>query len=98
MPEQCDLKVATALRRFLRTKDLTPVVASDIVADYLDLPLTRHRHTPLLGRILALRDTFTAYDAVYVALAERLGASIVTADGRLARGIQAHTRVEVFQA
>lgn len=98
MPEQCDLEVATALRRFLRTRDLTPAVASNVVADYLDLPLTRHRHTPLFGRILALRDNFTAYDAVYVALAERLGASIVTADGRLARAIQAHTRVEVFQA
>lgn len=98
MPEQCDLEVATALRSFLGTKDLTPILASDIVADYLDLPLTRHRHTPLLGRMLALRDNFTAYDAVYVALAELLDASIVTADGRLARAIEAHTHVEVFHA
>lgn len=33
----------------------------------------------------ALRDRLTAYDAVYVALAEALRATLVTCDGRLAR-------------
>jgi predicted nucleic acid-binding protein len=31
-----------------------------------------------------LRDNVTAYDAAYVALAEALGASLVTSDARLA--------------
>jgi predicted nucleic acid-binding protein len=46
--------------------------------------LTRHAHEPLLGRVWALRQNFSACDAVYVALAEMLDASLVTCDRRLA--------------
>ena len=38
----------------------------------------------------------TAYDAVYVALAEALGAPLVTCDGRLARATGHRARVERF--
>ena len=38
---------------------------------------------PLLQRIWELRDNVTAYDAAYVALAERLNASVLTCDARL---------------
>jgi len=41
---------------------------------YLLLPLTRHGHQALLPRVLELRANFSAYDACYVALAERLRA------------------------
>ncbi|MEZ5239295.1 MAG: hypothetical protein R2716_10245 [Microthrixaceae bacterium] len=41
--------------------------------------------TGLLGRVWELRANLTGYDATYVALAEALGAPLVTADGRLAR-------------
>lgn len=34
------------------------------------LPAIRYPHTPLLARIWELRHNFTAYDAVYIALAE----------------------------
>ena len=63
------------------------------VADYLDLPLTRHAHTPLLPRMLELRENFSAYDATYVALAELLGASLLTADRALARAAVRHVEV-----
>ena len=49
-----------------------------------------------MPRILGLRANFTAYDATYVALAERLEASFVTADGRLARAIAAHLDVPIL--
>lgn len=39
---------------------------------------------PLLQRIWELRDNLTAYDAAYVALAERLDATLITCDGKLA--------------
>ena len=39
----------------------------------------------LLGRIWELRGNVSAYDATYVAVAEALGATLVTADARLAR-------------
>ena len=67
----------------------------EALEDYLDLPLTRHRHRSFLGRVLELRDNFTAYDAVYVALAERLGAELLTTDGRLARAVLRHSTVSV---
>ena len=41
-----------------------------------------------LWRILQLRDNLSAYDATYVALAEVLGASLVTADPSLFRAVE----------
>ncbi|MCC6990026.1 MAG: type II toxin-antitoxin system VapC family toxin, partial [Acidobacteria bacterium] len=49
-----------------------------------DLDLERHSHEPLLDRAWTLRRNLSVYDAVYVALAEALGAVLLTCDGRLA--------------
>jgi predicted nucleic acid-binding protein len=65
--------------------------AVQAVEDYLDLPLARHGHQQLIGRVLDLRANFSAYDAAYVALAERLGAALLTGDERLARAARRHT-------
>jgi predicted nucleic acid-binding protein len=43
-----------------------------------------------------LRDNLTAYDAAYVALAEALGAVLITCDSRLAQAPSHRARVEVF--
>jgi predicted nucleic acid-binding protein len=45
----------------------------------------RVAHRPLIARCWELRDNLTIYDAVYVALAELMGAALLTADERLAR-------------
>ncbi|MGY1780338.1 type II toxin-antitoxin system VapC family toxin [Geodermatophilus sp. SYSU D01036] len=50
-----------------------------------ELPVVRHGHDLLLDRTLELRHAVTAYDGVYVAFAEVLGAGLVTGDRRLAR-------------
>ena len=55
----------------------------------------RWPHRALLGRALALRDQLTAYDAIYVAMAEATGATLVTRDARLARATGHRARVEV---
>ncbi len=82
--------------RGLLRRGATPVdLASGFLDSYFQLPLERHPHGPLLGRIVSLWANFTAYDAVYVALAEDLGAALVTLDGRLARATRAHTSLEV---
>jgi predicted nucleic acid-binding protein len=47
-------------------------------------------------RMLELRDNFSAYDATYVALAELLGGHFLTADGPLARSVNAHLQVPLL--
>ena len=85
VPALCDVEVTAALRRGILRGALAESRAEQALTAYLDLPLNRHGHQTLLPRILALRANFTAYDASYVALAERLEAPLLTADRRLAR-------------
>lgn len=75
VPHLLDAEVAQVLRRYEREAQLLPGEAADALDDLRDLDLTRHAHEPLLDRVWALRHDFTAYDAVYVALAEVLDAS-----------------------
>ena len=58
--------------------------AAEALTDLADLPLNRYPHLPLLARVWQLRHNVTAYDAVYLALAEALRAPLLTRDARLA--------------
>ena len=60
-----------------------------------DFPLRRYPHDFLLTRVWELRNNLTAYDAVYVALAEALGAPLLTRDRRLAAAPGHHAQVEL---
>jgi predicted nucleic acid-binding protein len=60
-------------------------------------PVTRHSHEPLLERVWALRQNVTAYDAMYVALAELLDVPLITRDGRLARSSGHSARIEFIE-
>lgn len=93
IPALCDVEVASSLRRLLLRGILSEDRAKDALSDYHDLPLTRHGHQGLLARVLSLRTNFTAYDATYVALAELLGATLLTGDERLARATETHLDV-----
>jgi predicted nucleic acid-binding protein len=88
VPALCDVEVAAALRRALLSRLLPAKRAEEALRDYLDLPLTRHGHEPILGRAIDLRDNFSTYDATYAALAEALGAPLLTADTGLARAVK----------
>lgn len=96
VPALCDVEVAAGLRRALIRGVVSDQRAEEAVVDYLDLPLTRHGHQSLIGRVLGLRKNFSPYDATYVALAEQLGASLLSADGALARAVRAHTKLVVL--
>jgi predicted nucleic acid-binding protein len=84
-PELIDLEVASVWRRAARAGRLEHRRAHQALADLAALPLVRARHQPLMGRIWELRENLTTCDAAYVALAEALGAALLTADGRLSR-------------
>ncbi|WP_249667361.1 type II toxin-antitoxin system VapC family toxin [Cellulomonas fengjieae] len=84
-PAHIDVEVLSALRRLAQRGTLTEGRARGAVDDLADLPLTRYEITPLLRRSWELREQVSAYDAPYVALAEALGATLVTRDARLAR-------------
>ncbi len=95
VPELCDLEFVSVLRGGLMRGRLSVPRAAEAVSDYRRLPLSRHRHEPLLERILELRDNFSVYDACYVALAEAIEAPLVTADRRLATTVREHLSIAV---
>jgi predicted nucleic acid-binding protein len=57
--------------------------------------LQRYPHDFLLPRVWELRNNLTAYDAVYVALAEALDAPLLTRDRRLAGAAGHCARIEL---
>jgi predicted nucleic acid-binding protein len=84
-PEVIDLEIASMLRRKCGAGIMSLPRALTALADLQTMRLSRRSHGPLLNRIWELRDNVTPYDAAYVALAENLGVTLVTADARLAR-------------
>ena len=97
VPHLADVEVAQTLRRYVRERELDAASASAALGDLSALDLERHSHEPLLDRVWALRENLTAYDAVYVALAEALDAPLLTCDGRLARAPGMAHRVELVR-
>jgi predicted nucleic acid-binding protein len=83
-PELIDIEVASAWRRHMLAGQLDGRRAESALSLLAEMELIRAPHTPLMPRIWELRDNVTPYDAAYVALAEALGAPLVTADARLA--------------
>lgn len=96
-PHLIDVEVTQALRRLVRAHEVTADRAAEAIEDLVDLDLHRHAHLDLLTRAWRLRENLTAYDAMYVALAEALDATVVTCDTPLgnAPGHRAHVEVIV---
>lgn len=94
-PHLIDVEFQHALRRLVLRKQLTMDRAEDVRTDFEDLRLMRYSHQHLAERMWELRNIITPYDAAFVALAELLGASLVTCDSGLARA-EHKARTELF--
>ena len=94
-PSLVEVEVAHVLRRLNLSRQLTDLRGRQALRDLTGLGLYLHDHGPLLPRAWALRANLSAYDAVYVALAEGLGASLLTLDARLASATGHVARIEV---
>jgi predicted nucleic acid-binding protein len=96
-PHLLDVEVLQVLRRYARTRMLDEVRAEEALLDLMQLPIERYRHTALAERVWQLRQALTAYDAVYVALAEALDAPLVTCDSKLSRTTGHDAMIEVVR-
>lgn len=95
-PHLLDIEVTQVLRRLVREGTVPATRADQVVQDLLDLRVTRYPHFVLLPRIWRLRHNFSAYDAAYVVLAEKLGAALITRDGRLTAASGHAATIELF--
>jgi len=95
-PELIDPEVIAVVRRWTLRGWLAVETGGRAVDELGELALVRHRHVALRRRVWELRDRCSAYDACYVALAESLGAELLTTDARLVRA--AHGLVDVVAA
>ena len=82
-PELIDLEVASVFRRLCAATRFDPMRAAQALTDLDALRIDRVPHRPLVQRCWELRHNVTVYDAAYIALAEILNATLVTADERL---------------
>jgi predicted nucleic acid-binding protein len=94
-PHLVDAEVLGVVRRARLRGDLDPTAAAQAIDDLESWPATRVDHRPLLHRAWQLRDALSAPDALYVALAEALGVTLLTLDRRLARSKAPRCAVEV---
>lgn len=93
-PHLLDLEVLSAFRRRWKRADRKRM--SLALADLHDLRVTRYPHLPFSERILELAGNLTVYDAAYVALAETLQCTLLTADRKLARASGPDCAIEVL--
>jgi predicted nucleic acid-binding protein len=95
-PALIDAEVGNALRRQVRMKEISAKMAGAALEDFLEMRLQRVPHRNLVDRAWQLRDNVSFYDALYVALAEGLGAPLLTLDQKLARASGVRAEVELI--
>lgn len=95
-PHLLDVEVIQALRRTVRLGYVMVPEAELALLDLRDMKLQRYPHTHLLERAWDLKNNLSAYDAVYIALAEALDAPLLTCDRKLASASAHSAQVELI--
>ena len=91
-----DIEVTQVLRRYALVGELTATRGLQAIEDLADFPIIRYPHDLFLPRIWELRHNVTAYDAVYIVLAEALEAPLLTCDAKLVSTAGHHANIELF--
>ena len=94
-PHLLDLEVAQVLRRYNAAGEMSADRGAVALQDLANFRIERYPHGFFLGRIWELRDSVTAYDGAYLALAEALPAPLLTRDRKLAKASGHRAEVEL---
>lgn len=84
-PQLIDYEAVAVTRKKVLRSEIPAERGRGAIHDFAGLRIRRYPPRAFLSRALELRDSVTAYDAFYVALAEALDCPLVTSDLRLAR-------------
>ena len=99
-PSLIDAEVTSAIRGLLLTSKpdikISSARADEMIADFTDLPVLRYPMLPYLSRVLELRGNYTAYDGLYVALAEALDMPLLTDDRKYAKAAGSSATIETW--
>jgi predicted nucleic acid-binding protein len=85
VPEHFHVEVLSVLRRYAIRRELSELRAAQSLAALVDLRTLTYPVIELLEVVWAMRAELTAYDAAYLALAQRLDVGLITLDRGLAR-------------
>ncbi|MEV7600652.1 type II toxin-antitoxin system VapC family toxin [Kitasatospora sp. NPDC089797] len=97
-PTLLDYEIQSALLGMRRGGKLTEKEMEKAIAAYRLLPIAKRETFPFWDRVRTLNANLSAYDSQYVALAEALGAPLITSDARIRRSGAAKCEIEVFAA
>ena len=96
-PDLLVFEVVAVFRRQVKHHGISPDRAKSAIEDLGDLPLEIFPALPLRARVWELRDNFTAADAFFVALAERLDEPLATKDRRLGAAARTYTSIQIIE-
>lgn len=97
-PHLLTAEVAQVVRRYERNGNIDAARGAAALDDAADLDVNLYDHIPLLARVWEIRHNVSAYDALYLALAEALDAPLLTTDRRLLAAPAHHAAIEVVAA
>lgn len=96
-PDLVDVETVSVLRKRWLARDLTAHRFRTAITDLADLAITRYPTLPFMPRAYELRANVTPYDAAYIGLAEFLGYTLLTSDGRLASAPGLRCEIRLIQ-
>ena len=95
-PAHLPIEVTSALRQLRYAGKLAESEAVLALRGFWSLPIELWPQESISERTWELGPNLTAYDAAYVALAEKIGGALLTADARLSRAPGIKCAIEVF--